>query len=182
MGKAMWVVLVIVLVLIVGWYLISPVFNVVEFDDASPLINDALDSMDAETEVDFESQTAEMADVVMEMDDGMDSGASLLASGDFMARAHDVSGKALLIEDGGKKVLRFEDFETGNGPNLHIYLSSSLGNDDFIDLGKIKATKGNVNYELPEGIDTERYDKVLVWCVPFLGFCLVMLSWGSFID
>ena len=42
-----------------------------------------------------------------------------------------------------------------------------MGDDDFIDLGKIKATKGNVNYDIPEGVDTDKYNKVLVWCVPF---------------
>jgi len=36
-----------------------------------------------------------------------------------------------------------------------------------IDLGEIKATKGNVNYDIPEGTDLEKYNKVLVWCVPF---------------
>ena len=66
-----------------------------------------------------------------------------------------------------KRILRFEDFETINGPELHIYLSSELGDERFIDLGKIKATKGNVNYDIPAGIDTSKYNKVLVWCKPF---------------
>jgi hypothetical protein len=80
-------------------------------------------------------------------------------------------------DDGGKKVLRFEDFETVNGPNLHIYLSSDLEGKDFVDLGEIKATKGNVNYDLPEGVDLDRYDKVLVWCVPFK----VLFSYGELV-
>ena len=37
----------------------------------------------------------------------------------------------------------------------------------MIDLGIIKATKGNVNYEIPQDIDTTKYNKVLVWCKPF---------------
>jgi hypothetical protein len=63
--------------------------------------------------------------------------------------------------------LRFENFETINGPKLHIYLASDLSADDYIDLGEIKATKGNVNYEIPDGTDLEKYNKVLVWCRPF---------------
>jgi len=31
----------------------------------------------------------------------------------------------------------------------------------------LKANNGNQNYELPEGIDLEKYDKVLVWCQMF---------------
>ena len=58
-------------------------------------------------------------------------------------------------------------YETINGPNLHIYLSADLEANDYIDLGKIKATKGNVNYMVDHSIDTEKYNKVLVWCVPF---------------
>ena len=58
-------------------------------------------------------------------------------------------------------------FETDNGPRLHIYLSAGLGDDDFIDLGPIRATKGNANYEVPAGVDIEKYRNVLVWCVPF---------------
>jgi hypothetical protein len=92
---------------------------------------------------------------------------SILAKGDFLPRAHEVKGSALLIQKDGEKILRFEDFETVNGPNLHIYLASNLEVKDYIDLGAIKATKGSVNYLLPIGTDTSKYNKVVVWCVPF---------------
>ena len=74
---------------------------------------------------------------------------------------------AEMIEADNQKILRFEDFETINGPDLHIYLSSDLEAKDYIDLGEIKATKGNVNYEVPSNVDLEKYNKVLVWCEPF---------------
>jgi len=164
----MWLFVIIIIVSVGGigsYFLIANSGG--EADDVSPLINDAMDTMDAATKADFEEQTEAMADTILETSDDMPGSAALLAEGEFMARAHGVEGKALLIQDGDNKVLRFEDFDTDNGPNLHIYLASSLGNDDFIDLGKIKATKGNVNYEIPDGVDVEKYDKVLVWCVPF---------------
>ncbi len=101
------------------------------------------------------------------MEEVMPSGPKITAQGSFMARAHEVAGRALLIEADATRTLRFEDFETINGPNLHIYLASDLSSDDFVDLGPIRATKGNVNYELSSDIDTSRYNKVLVWCVPF---------------
>jgi hypothetical protein len=92
---------------------------------------------------------------------------SVLAQGLFKAGAHEVMGKALLIQTEDSKVLRFEDFETVNGPDLHIWLASSLSDEDYVDLGPIKATKGNVNYEVPADIDIKKYNKVLIWCVPF---------------
>ena len=80
---------------------------------------------------------------------------------------HEVKGRAVLISIDQQKILRFEDFETVNGPNLHIYLSEDLEANNYVDLGKIKATKGNVNYNVDSSVDLEKYDKVLVWCVPF---------------
>jgi hypothetical protein len=123
--------------------------------------------MDAETKAQFERAVEEMRDVVKEAAETMPATPRLLTQGDFHPRAHEVTGRALLIEAGGKRIVRFEDFETINGPDLRIYLSADLGADDIIDLGAIRATKGNVNYELPPGTDTTKYKNVLVWCRAF---------------
>jgi len=176
--KALLIFIVVIVIVVAGYYLISPIFRVQEINEASPLdtvpvvieqklIKDNMDSMDAATKADFESQVEAMKDKIVVTEESMPSGPKVISQGEFKERAHHVEGKALLIESGGKKILRFEDFETLNGPNLHIYLSSELGNDDFIDLGKIKGTKGNFNYELDSSVDTNKYNKVLVWCVPF---------------
>lgn len=167
--KKIWIFVIILLVVGIpfGYYTISPIFRVVEKDEASPLaIKDAMESMDAKTKAEFEKQVEVMKGKIMVMDDAMPA-AKTIAKGEFIARAHDVKGKALLIEKDGKKIVRFEDFETINGPDLRIYLSKDLSNDDFVELSKIKATKGNVNYEVPEGVDASKYNKVLVWCKAF---------------
>ncbi len=158
----------IIIVIVVGWYLISPAFNDIEADDTSPLEfnQDALDHMDSEEKEEFMQEMQKMKDTEIIASESMPP-SSLLATGMLQAKAHDVEGDVLLIEADGKKILRFEDFETINGPNLHIYLATDTSSDDFIDLGKIKATKGNVNYELDQDIDTDKYNHVLVWCVPF---------------
>jgi len=174
MKKSLWISIAITgVVLAIGaWYLFAPAFQSIEADDPDPLndnvIMDAMTTMTEEELMEFEEAVAAMGDQVIVMEETMPQGAQLLAEGDFKPRAHGVEGKALLIDDGfGQKILRFEDFETINGPNLHIYLASSLSDEDFIDLGEIRATSGNVNYDIPQGIDTDQYDKVLVWCVPF---------------
>lgn len=161
----------IILILLVGiaYYLISPAFRVVEVNEDSPLestIKDNFETMDQSTKQQFEQQVNEMKSKVMIKNESMVMN-SLLAQGMFKPRAHDVQGSALLIEKDGKKILRFENFETINGPDLHIYLSSELSTEDFVDLGEIKATKGNVNYNIPQNIDLKKYNKVLVWCEPF---------------
>src|SRR3989344_1579262 len=167
MNKKAFIILGIIIVLIVAWYLLSPIWRNVERNDSSPLIGDQFESMDQATRMEFEKQTQEMQKMSMEKTTASPTGAQLLAKAPFVARAHDVSGEVLLIEDNGKKILRFENFETINGPDLRIYLSADLSNNDIVDLGPIEATKGSINYELPEGVDTDKYSKVLVWCRAF---------------
>jgi len=166
MVKKIYIGLVAIVVLgILAWYLVAPAFTTIEVNEPFPEVKDSLEEMDETTRAEFDKQVSEAGTI--EMIEEMPSGVNVVSQGDFKPRAHEVEGKALLIEQNGKKILRFEDFDTINGPNLHIYLSSELGVGDSIDLGRIKATKGSVNYEIPEGIDTDKYNKVLVWCVPF---------------
>lgn len=178
--KILVIVALIIIIVPIVWYLISPVFNVIERQEESPLagtnaqpapsaplVKDKMDTMDAATRAEFERQVMEASREVKIVDEIMPSQARLVASGEFKPRAHDVAGKALLIERAGQKILRFEDFETINGPDVRIYLSSELGVDDAVELGAIRATRGNVNYEVPPGTDTAKYNKVLVWCYAF---------------
>lgn len=165
-------------VLGIAYYLLSPLWNNKELDEASPLtqssstgsptIKDNLETMTAEMRQKFEQETNAMRDKTMVMADKAPSGrARIVSQANFKPRAHDVAGKALLIEQNGQYTLRFENFETINGPDVDIYLSSELGDSDFINLGDLKATKGNVNYSVPAGTDITKYNKVLVWCRAF---------------
>jgi len=165
--KKWWLLAGVFVLMVVAGYVYFTATREIEIQEASPLeIKDAMDTMDAATKAEFEKQVEVMKDALVPMDEGMPK-AEIVSRGAFFPRAHDVKGNALIIDVNGQKILRFEDFETINGPELHIYLSSELGDSDFIDLGKIKATKGNVNYEIPPGIDVAKYNKVLVWCKPF---------------
>jgi hypothetical protein len=91
--------------------------------------------------------------------------------GTFSSLAHDTSGKAIVKElEDGSHVLRLEDFETSNGPDVRVYLSA--GEDgaygkDFVDLGGLKGNVGNQNYTVPSGTDLERYDTAVIWCRRF---------------
>jgi hypothetical protein len=91
-------------------------------------------------------------------------------SGAFVGRDHPTSGTASVLGDGsGQRFLRFEDFETDNGPDLNVYLvnSSAGGVDDFVDLGDLKGNIGDQNYEIPIEVDLGVYDTALIWCVRF---------------
>jgi Electron transfer DM13 len=97
-------------------------------------------------------------------------------SGHFKGLAHETSGTAKVypLPDGGN-VLRLEDLHTSNGPDLHVYLveGADASNDAiikagrFVDLGSLKGNIGNQNYELPSGLDLDRYRSVSIWCKRF---------------
>ena len=97
------------------------------------------------------------------------------ASGPFVSRSHPTEGSARVLGDGsGRRFLRLEDFRTDNGPDLNVYLSAappdapaSAFDDDFVDLGDLKGNVGAQNYEIPVGLDLDRYSTVAVWCVRF---------------
>jgi hypothetical protein len=91
-------------------------------------------------------------------------------SGTFESRDHPTEGVALVLGNGtGQRFLRFEQFATDNGPDLHVYLvnSSAGGVTDFVDLGTLKGNVGEQNYEIPGGVDLDLYDTALIWCVRF---------------
>ena len=88
--------------------------------------------------------------------------------GEFRGLAgHQASGKAELVLVGDAKFLRFEDFQVTNGPDLRVYITKEGDVKDGIHLDKLKGSKGNQNYELPEDIDVDEYDTVVIYCQPF---------------
>ncbi len=81
---------------------------------------------------------------------------------------HNAEGQSKVIFlDDGREILRLEDFKSTNGPDLYVYLSTDIDATDIINLGKLKANVGNQNYDIPEGTDLEKYNKVLIWCKSF---------------
>lgn len=102
--------------------------------------------------------------------------ALLLAQGVFYSVAHAGRGTANVyqVEDIGL-VLRLEEFEVEDGPDLHVYLTtqdtventSGVDLADGLDLGVLKGLSGDQNYELPAGIDLTAYKYVVIWCVPY---------------
>ncbi|WP_113636744.1 DM13 domain-containing protein [Nubsella zeaxanthinifaciens] len=87
--------------------------------------------------------------------------------GNFQASAHPTSGIALVSTD--KTKLLLENFKSDSGPNLNIYLTTSLNSvkADYIDLGDIKGLDGNYDYNIASSTDFTKYKYVVVWCVDF---------------
>lgn len=81
--------------------------------------------------------------------------------------AHPASGFVRVVEADGKTYVRYEDYKTINGPDLYVYLANDLDAKEFIDLGQLKATEGNINYEIPADVDVGGYRYALTWCKQF---------------
>lgn len=80
---------------------------------------------------------------------------------------HPASGTVRILEAEGKKYVRYENFNTINGPDLYIYLAKDLGAKEYVDLGTLRATEGNINYEIPGNVDPSDYRYVMTWCKQF---------------
>ena len=80
---------------------------------------------------------------------------------------HPASGTVRIVESDGKRYVRYENFKTINGPDIFVYLSRDKDAKDFVSLGKVRATEGNINYEIPANIDPRDYPYVLTWCKTF---------------
>lgn len=80
---------------------------------------------------------------------------------------HPAEGYVRIIEAEGKTYVRYEEYKTINGPDLFVYLAKDLDAKEFVNLGELKATEGNINYEVPEDVNIEEYPYVLTWCKAF---------------
>ncbi|HLF79985.1 MAG TPA: DM13 domain-containing protein [Dehalococcoidia bacterium] len=146
-----------VLAVIVGNYLVSPLWERSRLVEASPLASASMREIDA-------APAAPMAAAMqpLETHRGQFAGAD-----DF----HFGRGNALVIKTAsGGNVLRFENFSVRNGPDLYVYLSKDASGkrvDEMLNLGRLKATDGAFNYEIPSNIDLTDVKSVVVWCKQF---------------
>lgn len=101
----------------------------------------------------------------------------VIKSGDFedVSSSYSGSGQAKIYElPDGSHFLRFEDFEVTNGPDLYVYLtkkSSVQTSDDvqqgFYSIARLKGNKGSQNYPIPDDINVEEYESVVIYCRAF---------------
>ncbi|HEY0735591.1 MAG TPA: DM13 domain-containing protein [Herpetosiphonaceae bacterium] len=100
----------------------------------------------------------------------------LLRSGDFHPVTHEGTGTASIYElPDGTRVLRLENFEVLNGPDLYVWLSAAPDADNartildnqYAEIGRLKGNQGNQNYELPADLDVSAFNSVTIWCRRF---------------
>jgi len=101
---------------------------------------------------------------------------TVLSSGSFHSVAHGTKGTARLYQlADGKRILRLTNFETSNGPDVHVYLiaandardSETVKKGGFLELGSLKGNIGDQNYDIPADADLANYRAVTIWCKRF---------------
>jgi len=99
-----------------------------------------------------------------------------LATGQFHSGAHETKGMATVFQlADGKKTLRLTNFQTSNGPDVHVYLvavadakdNDTVTKSEYVDLGSLKGNIGDQNYDLPASADLAKYRAVTIWCKRF---------------
>lgn len=165
---------IVILALAIGlpsaWYLGSPLFIRTSLNEpaptpvapTSPPVASATPApSDAAPSDSPAAPTATPAPVLAEPRSGTFTGAD---------EFHFGSGTATLIETApGSWSVRFESFSVRNGPDLFVYISpDAAGYDDAaIELGRLKATDGSFNMDLPVGSIPADAASVVIWCKQF---------------
>jgi len=159
---------VLLFVLGIAYYGISPLFRNIEVRDEAPVVGDngeVNETFAPEKPIDMEVPEMEQASAGQEAEQAEQN-----VTGPFPVEGtlgHPASGFVRVFQTSTETVIRYEDFETINGPNLHVYLSKDLDAKEYIDLGPIRGTRGNINYMIPEEVNISEYNYILTWCVPF---------------
>jgi hypothetical protein len=104
--------------------------------------------------------------------------ATTLYTGTFHGKVHHTSGRATIYQESdGKLILRLTNFQTSNGPDVHVVLIAVKdASDDAnflksgterVELGKLKGNQGDQNYEIPAGTDLNKFRAVSIYCERF---------------
>ena len=161
-----------VLIVVMGWYLGSPLFIRTSADEARPTAAAASATYEVFPTATLGSSFGPTPRVVVTMD---------VARGQlqYVDALHNGKGGVALILVGDRHVLRFEDVAITNAPDVHVYLSRDSGGKwsdaTSLHLGPLKATNGSFNYDVPIGTDVTPFKSVVVWCRAFS----VLVTWAD---
>jgi len=102
-----------------------------------------------------------------------------LATGEFISHEHGTAGTVRILElPDGSRVLRIENLDTDNGPDLKVWLTDApvidgpsgwfvFDDGEYVDLGSLKGNKGSQNYAIPADVDLTDLTSVTIWCDRF---------------
>ena len=75
-----------------------------------------------------------------------------------------VTGSAKIYFQNNQHILALENFNSSNGPDLHVYISKEVQPVNYIDLGRLQSVSGNQQYQLAGNINFSEYKYALIHC------------------
>ena len=75
-----------------------------------------------------------------------------------------VSGSARIYLQNNQQILALENFNSSNGPDLHVYISKETQPVTYIDLGRLQSVSGNQQYAITTTINFSEYKYALIHC------------------
>ncbi|MET9311135.1 DM13 domain-containing protein [Kribbella sp. NPDC003505] len=103
----------------------------------------------------------------------------VLLTGKLISHEHSTSGTvAVLALPDGSRILRIENLDTSDGPDLKVWLSDAkvvagkagwhvFDDGRYRKLGDLKGNHGNQNYAIPEDIQLGDFRSAVIWCDRF---------------
>jgi len=104
---------------------------------------------------------------------------AVVSQGDLVSQEHTTSGVVQLLRlPDDSLVVRVEDLNTSDGPDLKVWLTDApvtpgLGGafvfdkGRWVDLGPLKGNRGSANYPVPAEVDIDGLTSVSIWCNRF---------------
>ncbi|WP_019874672.1 DM13 domain-containing protein [Sporichthya polymorpha] len=102
-----------------------------------------------------------------------------LYRGELLSHEHSTTGTVRVIRlADGSRVLRLENLDTSNGPDLKVVLSDApviegrggwhvFDDNAHRKIGNLKGNKGSQNYRIPADVDLVQLRSVSIWCDRF---------------
>ena len=150
-----------VLLIVVGWWMVSPLFLDGVVDEDLPTTIEATTNAE-ETSIE-ESPAVSHSGMFVDGDD-----------------VHHASGNITSFYTDSEQWVRFENFEVTNGPDLYtVLVKEGQSTDEGTILGKLKGNVGSQNYRIPGSSSLEEGDRIVVWCKAFevdFGFAELFLK------
>lgn len=155
--KTVFILLGIIVAGAIAWYALSPLFMNRHVNEAVPLASAPVESLEDAAEPTL-SPATERAPISVVLSDSIPV---------VDTPIHPASGVVRVVKTGDETIIRYENYQTINGPDVRVYLAKDLAATDFVDLGPIKGTSGDINYPIPAGVAVDDYRYVLTWCEDF---------------
>ena len=156
----------------IGLYLFQP-WRLV----TNTTVNESLPSVSASTST--ETSRSEPSQSAPRVSPTQNASILTLAAGSFISHEHVTTGRASVLQlPDGSRILRLTNVSTSDGPDLKVWITDApviagkagwrvFDDGSYVNLGNLKANKGNQNYAIPSDVDFKKLTSVSIWCDRF---------------